>query len=118
MKRLFGSILLMLIVLAAVGCTPTAPAVETPATTEVAVAPAEPLELTLEELKVYDGKEGRPAYVAVDGIIYDVSDSTKWKNGDHNGFEAGNDLSDAIANVSPHGKKMLERLTAVGKIVE
>ena len=46
---------------------------------------------TLDELKQYNGKDGKPAYVAVDGIVYDVSASDKWKNGDHNGFEAGND---------------------------
>ena len=29
------------------------------------------LELTLDQLKQYDGKNGNPAYVAVDGVIYD-----------------------------------------------
>ncbi|NLG57268.1 MAG: cytochrome B5, partial [Clostridiales bacterium] len=29
--------------------------------------------MTLEELKAFDGKEGRRAYIAVDGIIYDVT---------------------------------------------
>lgn len=54
------------------------------------------------ELKQYNGKDGKPAYVfAVDGIVYDVSASDKWKNGDHNGFETGNDLTDEIKNVSP-----------------
>ena len=76
------------------------------------------LELTLDQLKQYDGKNGNPAYVAVDGIIYDVSNVAKWKNGEHNGYSAGNDLTDIIKNKSPHGVKNLEGLPIVGKIVD
>ena len=75
------------------------------------------LELTLDQLKQYDGKNGNPAYVAVDGIIYDVGNVSAWKNGDHNGYSAGNDLTDIIKNKSPHGVKNLEGLPIVGKIV-
>jgi Predicted heme/steroid binding protein len=30
-------------------------------------------QFTLEELKQYNGENGQPAYVAIDGIVYDVS---------------------------------------------
>lgn len=76
------------------------------------------MELTLEELKQYDGKNGNPAYVAVDGIIYDMTNVAAWKNGDHNGYSAGNDLTDIIKNKSPHGVKNLEGVPIVGKIVD
>jgi len=76
------------------------------------------LELTLEELKQYDGKNGNPAYVAVDGIIYDMTNIAAWRNGDHNGYSAGNDLTDIIKNKSPHGVKNLEGVPIVGKIVD
>ena len=49
--------------------------------------------LTQEELKQYDGKNGRKAYVAIDGTIYDVTDVDAWKNGEHHGNVAGKDLS-------------------------
>ncbi len=75
------------------------------------------LELTLEQLKQYDGKNGNPAYVVVDGIIYDVSNVSAWKNGEHNGYSAGNDLTDIIKNKSPHGVKNLEGVPIVGKLV-
>ena len=75
------------------------------------------LELTLDQLKQFDGKNGNPAYVAVDGILYDVSNVGPWKNGDHNGYSAGNDLTDIIKNTSPHGVKNLEGLPIVGKLV-
>lgn len=75
------------------------------------------LELTLEQLKQYDGKNGNPAYVAVDGVIYDVTNVPQWKNGEHNGYSAGNDLTDIIKNKSPHGVKQLNGVPVVGKLV-
>lgn len=76
------------------------------------------LELTLEELKQYNGKDGQPAYVAVDGIIYDVSEVEAWPAGEHNGNEAGNDLTDVIKDRSPHGVSVLDNLPQVGRIKE
>ena len=66
----------------------------------------------------FNGKDGNPAYVAVDGIIYDVSASPAWKNGGHNGFEAGKDLTNEIKTISPHGVVKLENVPEVGRIVE
>jgi predicted heme/steroid binding protein len=76
------------------------------------------LVLTLEELAQFNGKNGNPAYVAVDGIIYDVSNVEPWKNGQHNGYEAGQDLTEIIKTKSPHGLSVLQKLTAVGKLAE
>ena len=76
----------------------------------------ESLELSLEELAKFNGKDGARAYVAVDGIIYDVTDSALWKDGGHNGFEAGQDLTEEIKDKSPHGLKVLERMPKVGTL--
>lgn len=77
---------------------------------------AKPLELTLEQLKAYDGKDGHKAYVAIDGIIYDVTAIPAWKNGIHQGkYQAGQDLSEVIKK-SPHGKAALDKAIVVGKI--
>lgn len=52
-------------------------------------------DFTLEELKAFDGRDGKPAYVAYDGVVYDVSDSGMWSAGDHEGMhQAGADLTD------------------------
>lgn len=99
---------------------------ESSASTEAATTQADPvteetsdmLELTLEELKQFDGKDGNPAYVAVDGVIYDVSNVRSWSNGMHKGYSAGNDLTDIIKNKSPHGVKNLEGLPIVGKLID
>ena len=40
-------------------------------------------EFTLEELATYDGSMGRPAYVAVNGIVYDVSLEKTWGGATH-----------------------------------
>jgi len=66
------------------------------------------LELTLEELAAYDGKDGNPAYIAV----------SFWRGGEHNGFSAGQDLTDAIKNQSPHGVARLRGVPVVGELVE
>ena len=38
--------------------------------------PKEIVQMTLEELKQYDGKDGRPTYVAIEGDVYDISKVT------------------------------------------
>ncbi|HHM24469.1 MAG TPA: cytochrome B5 [Bacteroidetes bacterium] len=69
---------------------------------------------TLEELKQYDGKSGRPAYIACDGKVYDVSGSFLWQNGEHMVTHmAGRDLSAELAH-APHGADLLERFPTVG----
>ena len=52
---------------------------------------------TRTELARCDGKEGRPAWVAYRGRVYDVSGSFLWKGGRHMAtHEAGRDLSDVL----------------------
>ena len=75
------------------------------------------LELTLDQLKQYDGKNGNPAYVAVDGILYDVTNDNNWKNGSHKGYSAGYDLTEQIEGKSPHGTSVLDGVPIVGKLV-
>ncbi len=69
---------------------------------------------TLDELAQYTGKDGMPAYVAIDGVVYDMSDVPAWAGGMHKGFQAGGDYSKEIAEKSPHGKSVLSKLTPVG----
>jgi len=72
---------------------------------------------TLEELKQYDGREGRPAYIAYKGKVYDVSESYLWISGDHQGqHEAGKDITNEM-KYAPHGEEMLERVKLVGILV-
>lgn len=69
---------------------------------------------TSEELKKYDGKEGRPAYIAYKGKVYDVTDNYLWIDGDHQGEHvAGKDLTEDMAS-APHGGENLERVKLIG----
>lgn len=68
---------------------------------------------TLEELKKYNGQNGNPAYIAIDGTVYDVTNIKRWKNGKHCNVTAGNDLSKEIGS-SPHGKDVLKKVPIVG----
>lgn len=72
--------------------------------------------ITEEELAEADGQDGRPAYVAVAGVVYDVTDNEAWENGEHSGLPAGQDHTEAIGE-SPHGDSVLEDLPVVGSYV-
>ena len=42
-------------------------------------------EFTLEELAKFNGADGKPAYFAYRGKVYEVTGSDTWENGDHLG---------------------------------
>lgn len=75
---------------------------------------SEEKKFTLEELSKCDGKNGNPAYVAINGKVYDVSDSSFWLDGDHLGsHQAGKDLTEEL-ELAPHGPENLERVKSIG----
>jgi len=75
-------------------------------------------QFTLEELKQYDGRDGKPAYIAYKGKVYDVTESPMWTSGDHQGMhEAGKDLTAEIGD-APHGEEMLANVKVVGTLSE
>lgn len=77
-------------------------------------------QFTLEELKQNDGKNGKPAYIAFKGKVYDVSDDFLWVEGDHQGeHSAGQDLTEAMQH-APHMEDVLERspLKIIGILVK
>ena len=65
-------------------------------------------------LAQFNGQDGQPAYVAVDGIVYDLSEIGPWAGGKHyKGLKAGQDLTDFFAN-SHHTPKTLKSVPQVG----
>ena len=70
-------------------------------------------EFKLSELSNFNGTGGKPAYVAVNGVVYDVSNEATWAGASHFGLIAGKDLSDQFN--SCHGMtEVLSKLTKVG----
>lgn len=73
-------------------------------------------ELTIAELAEYDGSVGQPAYVAVNGAVYDVSTQATWGGGSHFGLLAGRDLTAQFSGC--HGQAaILSRLPVVGTLI-
>jgi len=63
------------------------------------------------ELARYDGRDGRPAYAAIDGKVYDLSEV--FKRGQHKGYASGQDLSEAFH--SKHAQSILSKFKIVGE---
>jgi predicted heme/steroid binding protein len=64
---------------------------------------------TPNDLRHYDGENG-PMYVAYDGIVYDVSDSPRWKTGLHEQMHfPGQNLSGEMID-APHGVEVFTRI--------
>ncbi|OGW17206.1 MAG: hypothetical protein A2X56_10315 [Nitrospirae bacterium GWC2_57_13] len=71
--------------------------------------------ITPEQLPHFDGKDGRPAYIAYQGRIYDVTGSRLWKNGSHMmKHAAGHDLT-SLLSTAPHGEDKVKAMTVVSK---
>lgn len=69
---------------------------------------------TKDQLAKFNGQNGKPAYVAHQGIVYDVSASKLWKNGQHmRRHNAGLDLTAEI-QAAPHQSDKLLRYPQVG----
>jgi predicted heme/steroid binding protein/uncharacterized membrane protein len=67
-------------------------------------------------LAQFDGREGRPAYIAYHGTIYDVTASKLWKGGSHlKKHNAGNDLTELL-KTAPHGQEKVLAMPAVGTV--
>ena len=72
---------------------------------------------TKEELQKYDGQDGRPAYIAIDGKVYDVSEDASWQGGKHHGYTAGQDLTKPLKRRVAHGDSVLPGIPGVGDYI-
>jgi len=68
---------------------------------------------TIQELSTFNGKDGKPAYLAYKGKVYDVTDSSQWVGGDHLGHAAGQDLTMEM-EIAPHADDVMEKMKVVG----
>lgn len=73
--------------------------------------------VTRQELEENNGKNGKPAYLAYKGKVYDVSQSSFWLDGDHLGMHnAGKDLTEEL-EMAPHRDENLQRIKLVGDLL-
>ena len=72
-------------------------------------------QFTLDELSKYSGKGSNPAYVAVNGVVYDVTNNAAWAAATHFGLTAGKDYTKEFASCHT-GQNILTRLSVAGRI--
>lgn len=78
---------------------------------------AQQKKVTSQELEQNNGKSGKPAYIAYQGKVYEVSESSFWMEGDHMGIHnAGKDLTEELA-MAPHREETFKRVKLVGDLV-
>lgn len=68
------------------------------------------------QLALRNGFEKEEVWIAYKGIIYDVTNSTLWRNGKHYEHFAGHDLTDEFPD-APHTEIVFQRLKIVGKLI-
>jgi predicted heme/steroid binding protein len=72
---------------------------------------AEEQTFTERELQQFDGTRGRPAYIAYEGSVYDVTASTLWRGGLHKDLHyAGTDLTRTLRK-APHTAEVFTHVT-------
>jgi predicted heme/steroid binding protein len=82
--------------------------IATPATTPTSKT------FTLTELAKYNGKNGQPSYIAVNGKIYDVS--SLFVDGTHRGCTAGQDVTANFSDI--HSQAILSQFSIIGTLAK
>ncbi len=70
---------------------------------------------TKSQLALRNGQDKPQIWVALNGIIYDVTESRLWRNGKHYEHLAGQDLTDELAD-APHTETVFEKFVVVGRL--
>lgn len=71
---------------------------------------------TRSQLALRNGQDKSEIWVAFKGLIYDVSASRLWRNGNHYEHWAGQDLSNELKD-APHTEGVFVKFKVVGKLV-
>lgn len=77
----------------------------------------QPRKFTLNELAQFDGIMGSPAYVAIKGIVYDISNNPRWRKAMDLGLAAGEDLTPQLYGYGEIEEKISD-LPKVGILIE
>lgn len=70
---------------------------------------------TKSQLALRNGQDKPQIWVALKGVIYDVTESRLWRNGKHYEHWAGQDLTEELAD-APHTETVFEKFVIVGRL--
>ncbi|MCX7922255.1 MAG: hypothetical protein N3B21_09635 [Clostridia bacterium] len=69
----------------------------------------------------YNGKNGQPCYVALNGVVYDLTNMKGWKKGSHgHGILGGKDWTATFNKLAPKSHRspeFLKKIPVVGKYI-
>ncbi len=68
------------------------------------------------QLALRNGQDRDEIWIAYKGIIYDVSESTLWRRGQHYEHFAGQDLTHELPD-APHTESVFEKFNVVGRLI-
>ncbi len=70
---------------------------------------------TRSQLALRNGQDKPDIWVALHGLIYDVTESRLWRKGQHYEHWAGQDLTDELRD-APHSESVFEKFVVVGML--
>jgi predicted heme/steroid binding protein len=73
-------------------------------------------EYTKNQLALRNGQDKDEIWVALNGLIYEVTASRLWRNGKHYEHWAGQDLTEELAD-APHNEAVFEKFKVIGKLI-
>jgi arsenite oxidase small subunit len=71
---------------------------------------------TLDELRKYNGKDGKPLYLIFKGKVYNLSESKLWANGEHMGMHVFDEKLEETIQQAPHAEEVLSRFQIIGEV--
>jgi predicted heme/steroid binding protein len=71
--------------------------------------------ITRAQLALRNGQDKPEIWVALRGIVYDVTSSRLWRNGKHYEHWAGQDLTDELKD-APHNENVFDKFKVIGRL--
>ena len=71
---------------------------------------------TKAQLALRNGQDKPQIWIALHGVIYDVTTSRLWRDGKHYEHWAGQDLTEELKE-APHTEKVFEKFKKIGRLV-
>jgi predicted heme/steroid binding protein len=71
--------------------------------------------ITPAQLALRNGQDKPEIWVALRGLVYDVTSSRLWRNGKHYEHWAGQDLTDELKD-APHTENVFDKFKVIGRL--